>query len=791
MKLRIGIIFDFSRKWMGGIYYYKSLIRSFDYLEKENQPEIILFYSPAFEEYINDLEYDYVEKVLLKEPLQIGIPKRFIYSLISRKNHFDEELSDQYSLDGIYAVNDYPIRVNVNQRTKVAAWIPDLQHDFFPQFFDYKRRILRKARLKFMLRNGSNLIVSSNDVRKNFYEAFKIPDTIKIHTVRFSSINPPQNFDKSVLNKYKIGSKYFIVCNQFLQHKNHIVVFKALKIAVQADPSLLVVVTGNTNAYNQKNYFDELKEYIFSNGISKQVIITGLIAREEQLTLIKYAEALIQPSKFEGWSTSIEDAKSINTPVIASKLDVHYEQLKEEGVYFQPDDEGGLAQILCSYQRPNNFKFKQNYEDCIKQFAYDFLNVFNGYYHPAPKIVHINASIAEGSTGRIFKKISDVSFSKGFISYLAFGRWKNKIDQKNYLYIGNKLNLYLHGLMSLLFDRHGFGSYLTTKRLISRINRIQPQIIQLHSLHGYFININVLFNYLKSQPQIKVIWTQHDCWSFTGHCGHYEDIGCDKFETLCHKCPKVHKYPKSLWRDNSKRNYLQKKKILTGLSNLHLIAPSKWLENQFGRSFLKDYKVFQIYNGIDLEIFRPYQFFEFSKEIKDFKTRGLKIVLGVSNAWSNAKGIQDIYHLAEKLGETYLFVIVGVDNLAENKPLKNLKLIKKTEEIKELAMWYSAADVFINPTYLDTFPTTNIESLACGTPVITYASGGSTEAINDETGIAVRRGDKEGLEIAIKEMCSRNRNLLSDLCRKRAVENFSQEVQFEKYIDIYNELLKI
>ncbi len=773
---------------MGGIYYYISIIKAISYLPINKQPKIYLFFSPEYESFIKDLDFPFLSKVKLDYSSHKDILKKFLFSVIKGKNLFYEPISKKFELDGIYAINDYPIKEKINSNLIVAAWIPDLQHAFFPEFFEKKRLFLRKLRISFLIKNASNLIVSSNDVKKHFVENYSIPESLKIHTVRFSSINDPVEFGREILQKYEINRPYFIVCNQFLKHKNHLVILKALKELKVDFPEILVIITGNTSVYGNNDFFGYLESFIKENYLFPNLIITGLIPRNEQLALIKYAQALIQPSKFEGWSTSIEDAKSLNVPVIASDISIHREQLNLGISFFKPDDFVELASQLKNFQA-EKYAYNLNYNENIIKFAYDFLDVFEKNSTKASEnVLHINASFNSGSTGQITKSIADLASLHGYSNFIAFGRGDTNRKSKNVFRTNNLLDAYLHGLKSILFDRHGFGSYISTKFFIFKIKKIKPKIVHLHNLHGYYIHIGVLFSYLKKND-IKVVWTQHDCWAFTGHCAHYEDISCLKWTTHCQACPKKEKYPRSILMDNSYINYNDKKKIFNSIKNMTIVAPSYWLQNQLNRSFLKENSILTINNGIDLSLFKPLS----SNELVDFEIsqnlEGYNVVLGVANIWTTAKGIHDIVKISELLPENYKIVLIGLIDDSKFKLPKNVIKIPRTKNLAELVKWYSFAKVFINPTYMDTFPTTNIEAIACGTPVITYNSGGSPEATDANTGYVHQKGDILNFKESIVTVVESGKSKYIAECRDRAIAHFDQNLQFLKYVNLYKELL--
>lgn len=398
------------------------------------------------------------------------------------------------------------------------------------------------------------------------------------------------------------------------------------------------------------------------------------------------------------------------------------------------------------------------------------------------KILQINASINSGSTGRIAEDIGSVLIDNGHESYIAYGR-NNRESRSTKIKIGNQLNVIIHYFESLLFDRHGFSSRIATYFFLRKIAKINPDVIGLHNIHGYYINIEMLFNYIKKK-NIPVVWTLFDCWAFTGHCSYFDNINCQKWTFQCEKCPKRKFYPKSLFIDNSKKNYIQKRNMFNGVKNLQIIVHSEWLNNITKKSFLSSYSTKLINSGVDLNIFKPTD----SEWKTSMNLKNKRIVLGCASIWDIRKGLNDFIQLAELLDENYQLVLVGL-NKDQIKLIRNKIIgISRTENVHKLAELYSIADVFVNPTYLDNFPTTNLEALACGTPVVTYNTGGSPEAIDNETGIVVQQGNIIELKNAIESIMKNDKQDLSIKCRRRAERFFDKQIKFKEYMAVFNEI---
>lgn len=341
------------------------------------------------------------------------------------------------------------------------------------------------------------------------------------------------------------------------------------------------------------------------------------------------------------------------------------------------------------------------------------------------KILMINSVCGIGSTGRICTDLADALSKNGHEVKIAYGRGNAPDKYATYaVRIGNELNVRMHALVSRVFDNTGYCSKKATERFIEWVKDYNPDVIHLHNIHGYYINIEVLFNYL-SKANKRVIWTLHDCWPFTGHCVYFSAIKCEKWKNGCDNCPQKKEYPSSLLLDRSAINWKRKKELFTSIKDMTLITPSEWLAGLVRTSFLGKYPVMVINNGIDTDVFMPTP--------SDFRQKhGLqkkKILLGVSNQWTERKGFNDFIKLASMIDDDYRIVLVGLSQKQIKNLPGNIIGISRTKSTTELAEIYTAADVFLNPTYEDNYPTVNLEAQACGTPVITYFTGGSPESV--------------------------------------------------------------
>lgn len=397
------------------------------------------------------------------------------------------------------------------------------------------------------------------------------------------------------------------------------------------------------------------------------------------------------------------------------------------------------------------------------------------------KLLIINVTANSGSTGRIAEEIGQTAIDNGYETYFAYGRIARE-SKCNVIKIGNSLNVKFHGVESLLFDNHGFSSRIATKRFIRRIEEIKPDIINIHNIHGYYINVKILFEYL-SKTSIPVVWTFHDCWPFTGHCSYFDKFNCTKWQTKCQHCPNKKGYPSSLFIDNSKNNFNRKKKLFSNINNLNIVTPSNWLTNISKQSFLKEKNIITIHNGTNLNVFN----IKDGKKRNELKLNDKKVVLGVASIWDKRKGLDDFIKLNELLSEEYKIILIGLNKKQIESLPANIIGIERTESVHELAELYNMADVFVNPTYSDNFPTTNIEALACGTPVITYKTGGSPEAVDEKTGVVVEQGNINQLKESI-ELIAKNKGEYSENCRERAVNLYNKQDRFNDYIKLFNSL---
>lgn len=399
------------------------------------------------------------------------------------------------------------------------------------------------------------------------------------------------------------------------------------------------------------------------------------------------------------------------------------------------------------------------------------------------KVLQINTVCGIGSTGRIVTDLAKAIIGNGDECYVAYGQKATSYERS--FKIGSKLENHLHNIGSRLFDKQGFYTVAGTRKLISYIESINPDVIHLHNLHGNFVNIQILFEFLEI-ADIPVVWTMHDCWAFTGHCAYFDFIDCPKWRTQCNNCPNKHSYPTSYFIDSSETNFTRKKDLFNKVKNMTIVTPSNWLAELIKQSFLSKYEVQVINNGIDTDIFNIRN----TNQLRDkLKITNQIILLGVSaEGFTGRKGLTYFIKLAADLPSTYKIVLLGASKSDKSQLPDNVISIARTENIMQLAEYYSLADVFINPTLEDNFPTTNLEALACGTPIVTFQTGGSPESIDKKTGIVVAKNDYNNL---LKAILSANTQLKKEnylTCRNKAVEYFDKTTMYQKYLQLYKEI---
>lgn len=402
------------------------------------------------------------------------------------------------------------------------------------------------------------------------------------------------------------------------------------------------------------------------------------------------------------------------------------------------------------------------------------------------RIVQINGG-AKGSTGKIMMGIADVARAQGHEVMCASPITTTNRDAGEdcgYYRIGTFNSRRVNVALARITGFNGCFAWFETYKLLKKIDEFKPDIIHLHNLHDSYINLPMLFSYIKKH-NVPTVWTLHDCWAFTGQCPYFTIVKCDKWKVGCHNCPQYKEYPASLY-DNTKKMWQLKKKWFTGVKNMTIVTPSEWLAGLARESYLKQYPIEVINNGIDLNVFKPtHSNFRERYEIPAEK----HIILGVSFAWGYRKGLDCFVEIAEKLGEQYQIVLVGTDDEIDKNLPHNIISIHRTQNQKELAEVYSAADVFVMPTREENYPTVNMEAIACGTPVVTFDTGGSPEMLDDKTGIVVKANDIEATKKAIKDICEKKKCNDEEYIVAYSKKS-DMKKRFAEYIELYANVLE-
>lgn len=395
------------------------------------------------------------------------------------------------------------------------------------------------------------------------------------------------------------------------------------------------------------------------------------------------------------------------------------------------------------------------------------------------RVVQINATCDVGSTGKICVGISKLLTEHKIENYILYSSKSNGYSHG--IQCSNNRYTKIQALQSRALGNYGFNSKKATRKMIAELERINPDIVHLHNIHGHDCDLETLFTYF-NRNKMKLIWTFHDCWAFTGYCTYFDMENCEKWKSGCGKCSKKREYS---WIFDKSAFLFERKKRLFGDLDLTIVTPSQWLADIVKQSFFKDYPVKVINNGIDLEVFKPTQ--------SDFRKKygipnGKFIVLGVAFGWGVRKGLDVFIELSHRLPENqYKIVLVGTDRNVDKQLPPSILSIHRTQNQTELAEIYTAADVFVNPTREENYPTVNMEALACGTPVLTFKTGGSPEILDDTCGAVVDCGDVEALAREIERICN-NRPYSREHCTHRALE-FDKDKRFREYIELYDRVI--
>lgn len=397
------------------------------------------------------------------------------------------------------------------------------------------------------------------------------------------------------------------------------------------------------------------------------------------------------------------------------------------------------------------------------------------------KVLEITTCWHGGGAESVARDLNEVMVGHGIDCYYAYSRGKVPHNVKGYK-IEKKHDVLAHFLIARLFDLNGRGGKQATKKLLLLIEKIKPDIVHIHNIVGYVLNIEILFNYLKEKG-INIVWTFHDCWPFTGHCICFEDIGCKKWVNGCFECKKIRQYPKSLFVDNSRDNWICKRDLLGDGLKLTIVTPSVWMKSNVEKSFFNRYPCVVINNGIDLGVFRP-----MTSDIRSqYEIHSRKIILAVAGSWNDSKGFKHLLELDDILDrDEHILVVIGVTKKQKKEFKKDTICIEKTNNVYELVRWYTVADVFINPTLSDNFPTVNIEALACGTPIVAYNTGGISEQISNKVGVLVENKNPRSLYDAVKTCIG------LDICEEECIDSvrkYDKWIRYQEYIKLYREII--
>lgn len=711
---------------------------------------------------------------------------RFKYSVIKSGSIFKlkKELTDGYDLIivGGYSTVNGLLSIQMLKRKKIKFIINAdggfiAKDNFITKYL--KKHFISSASYYLSTSKGTNEYLTYYGAKENSIYVYPFTSLSKKDILK----SPIKHVEKKKLRKNTEFEceKLFVSVGQFIPRKGFDILIKAFNSANMKNNKLLIIGGGPLK--------NEYLKYVKENDI-KNIYIMDFVKKNELINIYKYSDVFVLPTREDIWGLVINEAMSLGLPVISTNQCLAAKELIEKKYLYDSEDCDSLIELL---NKINSKSFDELYQvgkeninistkytienmadEHIKKFN-DIINRLNG----KKKLVQIN-SVCNGSTGKIMGEIQRFANKRGYETLSLYGRRKPFKDL-NCEKFGSNFSTLLHGGLTLIFNNHGMYSYFATKKLIRKLKEYNPDIIQLHNIHGYYVNYKLLFKYLKNDFNGKVFWTLHDCWTFTGHCAHFDYIKCEKWKNSCYKCPQIKKYPVSLFFDTSKKEYKRKKECFNGVKDLTLITPSKWLKNLVSLSYLNSYPAVVINNGIDLNIFKTN--IDLSIRNKYSIRTDKKIILGVSSIWNKMKGLDDFIKLSKDIQDNMLIVLVGLTEKQIKSMPNNIIGIKKTDNQEDLVKLYSLADVFVNPTLEDTYPTVNIEAIACGTPVVTYITGGCKEQISEKTGFVCENYEDliEKINYCIKKDFKNN-----SFSNKEVIQKFDSSFCYKKYIDLYD-----
>lgn len=400
-----------------------------------------------------------------------------------------------------------------------------------------------------------------------------------------------------------------------------------------------------------------------------------------------------------------------------------------------------------------------------------------------PVLFQINATANRGAIGKIAEIIGREAISRGWDSYIAYGR--DAGDSASHLMrIGSRFNPYLHYASQRVFDNEGLCSRWATTRLIDRIKAIRPDIIQLHDLHDHYLNYRLLFEFLNNSD-IPVVWTMHDFWAVTGHCMHFVSRNCERFKTGCHECPIRGEYPKAFF-DRSAQNYRLKKLLFGSCRNLHVVAVSRWVADQLRESFLGDKPIHVIANGVDTEAFRPCDSAEFESMFT-----GKFVILAAASQWTESKGMEHYLRMSEMLADDEIIVLAGMNPRAGKRLPENIIPMPHTTDTGRLAALYTRADVLTVMSSAETFGMTIVEAYACGTPVVVFDNSAPPSLVTDtpSSGYVVENQNVESAYDAVRKIRLAGIGSYGRYCRELALRKYDKTLCAARYLSLYEDLI--
>lgn len=388
------------------------------------------------------------------------------------------------------------------------------------------------------------------------------------------------------------------------------------------------------------------------------------------------------------------------------------------------------------------------------------------------RVLFVNGVVDYGSTGKIVRDLADGLKDQGHDVSMVFGRHQAH-ELQNTVDVSSKLGFYHHYFGSRILGKHGQYSKRATKQTIQEIERFKPDVIHLHNLHGYYLHVPNLLKYL-AKAGIPVIWTLHDCWMISGSAAYFDYYGCDVWDQGCQKCHNTKEYPINQFGLHQIQNLKWKQELVSQLSQLEVITVSNWLNELISSTFFQKHQIHTIYNGINENVFTPSPKSQ-STQIK---------LLGVANEWEKRKGLDDFIALNEKLDDRYEITLIGLSEAQVAALPSDMVGITRTKDQKELAQYYSDADIYLNLSVEETMGLTTIESLACGTPVITYNKTAVPELVDESVGLVVEAHDLNALQEAITKVYE------SDTYKTETLvdyaHRFTNDIMISNYLKIYN-----